>query len=268
MAGGFPARRLRSMTAREGPFGCRQLRGRLCLFENLGSGSYVIRETGAPEGYKAAETAFAFEIGGAGEFISESDYEAYNEGALHVFTLINEPVEPCFQNKKNQQAESGAALSGARFRLLGAGIDSVYETGDDGLTERISIPIGEYTLTEIKAPQAYQAEAGGKHLRVSLEGIEIDGAALPAGEAAVYEALNKPADFSFAIQKIDGADGKPLAGAVFTVKGQDGSRYSLVSGDAGPDRPHFPGPGNLCRHRSRRPRGVQAASGRLELYRG
>lgn len=206
--------------------------GGYALFENLGSGSYVIRETGAPEGYKAAETAFAFEIGGAGEFISESDYEAYNEGALHVFTLINEPVEHAFRIRKTS-AESGAALSGARFRLLGAGIDSVYETGDDGLTERISIPIGEYTLTEIKAPQAYQAEAGGKHLRVSLEGIEIDGAALPAGEAAVYEALNKPADFSFAIQKIDGADGKPLAGAVFTVKGQDGSRYSLVSGDAG-----------------------------------
>lgn len=66
---------------------------------------------------------------------------------------------------------------------LGGGLDRTYTTGADGLTEQITLPIGEYTLTEMKAPEGYVIAGTGRHISVRADGIYLDGDELGEGEA-------------------------------------------------------------------------------------
>ncbi|MCI5481396.1 MAG: hypothetical protein MR416_09505 [Lachnospiraceae bacterium] len=203
------------------------------VFMDLESGSYSIQETAAPEGYQKIDTEYCFQIDGNGELYSEHTFVrcGSEDTPLYVLTLVNESVEHALQLKKVSSI-SGATLAGARFRILGNGINTVYVTGEDGLTEMISLPVGEYMLTEIQAPDGYNADATSHHLEVNAEGIQLDEETL-TGPVAVYTISNEPLPFSFAIVKQDATSRLPLEHAVFTVKGEDGSWSTLVSNEKG-----------------------------------
>ena len=202
------------------------------VFTGLGSGRYSIKETKAPAGYQPIDEEFIFEVDGNGE-IQEDGFVRREDSYLpfYVFTVTNSPVEQSFRIKK-LSAVSGTALAGAQFRILGGGIDSVFTTGEDGLTPPITLPVGEYMLTEIKAPNGYIAESESHHLLVSQEGIEIDGSPL-ADDTMLYTVGNAPASFRLTIIKRDENSARPLAGAGFTITGQDGSKYSLITDEDG-----------------------------------
>ena len=203
------------------------------VFSDLESGSYSIRETAAPEGYQKIDTKYSFRIDGDGVLQSDCVFVTYGseETPFYVLTLTNVPVEHAFQLKK-VSASSGTVLEGAKFRILGSGINAVYSTGEDGLTERISLPVGEYTLTEIQAPDGYIIDATGHHLAVKADGVEWDGAML-SDAAPVITFENEPQSFHFAIVKQDDTSRQPLAGAAFTVTGEDGSKSTLVTDEKG-----------------------------------
>ena len=203
------------------------------VFSELETGSYILQETNAPAGYQINETPFSFQIDGDGVLHSECHFVDYGnaQAPFYVLTLTNTSVEYTLRLKKISAA-NGAALAGASFRILGSGINTVYTTGTDGLTDPISLPVGEYTLTEIQAPNGYVIDASGHHLSVGADGIEWDGEPL-ADKAPVILFENEPQPFRFTLVKQDASSKHPLEGAVFTVTGEDGSKATLVTDDQG-----------------------------------
>lgn len=199
----------------------------VALFTGLKSGSYYIKETAAPEGYKLSDKKFDFTIDSNGVL---SD-EGFAGDELYKLTVENRPVEHGFKVKKVSTNDEGLTLSGAEFRILGGGLDSTYTTGANGLTEQITLPIGEYTLTEMKAPEGYVINGAGRHISVKADGIYLDGDKLTG--TAEITVQNAPGSFKLKLVKVDADTNQPLANVAFILKGKDGGTHSLITGSDG-----------------------------------
>lgn len=199
----------------------------VALFTGLNPGSYYIKETAAPEGYKLSDKKFDFTIDSNGVL---SD-EGFAGDELYKLTVENRPVEYGFKVKKVSTNDEGRALPGAEFRILGGGLDRTYTTEADGLTEQITLPIGEYTLTEMKAPEGYVINGAGRHISVKADGIYLDGGKL--GEGAAITIRNAPVNFKLRLVKVDADTNQPLANVAFILKGKYGGTHSLITGSNG-----------------------------------
>lgn len=199
----------------------------VALFTGLKSGSYYIKETAAPEGYKLSDKKFDFTIDSNGVL---SD-EGFAGDELYKLTVENRPVEHGFKVKKVSTNDEGLTLPGAEFRILGGGLDERYTTGADGLTKLITLPIGEYTLTEMKAPEGYVINGAGRHISVKADGIYLDGDELDEGEAITIR--NAPVNFKLRLVKVDADTNQPLANVAFILKGKYGGTHSLITGSNG-----------------------------------
>ena len=199
----------------------------VALFTGLKSGSYYIKETAAPEGYKFSDKKFDFTIDSNGVL---SD-EGFAGDELYKLTVENRPVEHGFKVKKVSTNDEGRTLPGAEFRILGGGLDRTYTTGANGLTEQITLPIGEYTLTEMKAPEGYVINGAGRHISVKADGIYLDGGKLD--ERATITIRNAPVNFKLRLVKVDADTNQPLANVAFILKGKYGGTHSLITGSDG-----------------------------------
>ena len=199
----------------------------VALFTGLKSGSYYIKETAAPEGYKPLDNRFEFTIDEKGNLKGDG----FSGDGLYMLTVENSPLEYGFKVKKVSTNDEGLTLPGAEFRILGGGLDKRYTTGADGLTEQITLPIGEYTLTEMKAPEGYVINGAGRHISVREDGIYLDGDKL--GEGATITVRNAPVNFKLRLVKVDADTNQPLANVAFILKGKDGGTHSLITGSNG-----------------------------------
>ena len=199
----------------------------VALFTGLKSGSYYIKETAAPEGYKLSDKKFDFTIDSNGVLSGKG----FAGDELYKLTVENRPVEHGFQVKKVSANDEGRTLPGAEFRILGGGLDKRYTTKADGLTEQITIPIGEYTLTEMKAPEGYVINGAGRHISVKADGIYLDGGKLD--ERATITIRNAPVNFKLRLVKVDADTNQPLANVAFILKGKYGGTHSLITGSDG-----------------------------------
>lgn len=198
----------------------------VALFTGLKSGSYYIKETAAPEGYKLSDKKFDFTIDSNGVLSGKG----FAGDELYKLTVENRPVEHGFKVKKVSTNDEGLTLLGAEFRILGGGLDKRYTTGADGLTEQITLPIGEYTLTEMKAPEGYVINGAGRHISVKADGIYLDGKLTETAEITVQ---NAPGSFKLKLVKVDADTNQPLANVAFILKGKDGGTHSLITGRDG-----------------------------------
>lgn len=199
----------------------------VALFTGLKSGSYYIKETAAPEGYKPLDNKFEFTIDEKGNLQGDG----FSGEGLYTLTVKNSPLEYGFQVKKVSTNDEGLTLPGAEFRILGGGLDKRYTTGADGLTEQITLPIGEYTLTEMKAPEGYVINGAGRHISVKADGIYLDGDKLTG--TAEITVQNAPGSFKLKLVKVDADTNQPLANVAFILKGKDGGTHSLITGSDG-----------------------------------
>ena len=199
----------------------------VALFTGLKSGSYYIKETAAPEGYKLSDKKFDFTIDSNGVLSGKG----FAGDELYKLTVENRPVEHGFQVKKVSANDEGRTLPGAEFRILGGGLDKRYTTKADGLTEQITIPIGEYTLTEMKAPEGYVIAGTGRHISVRADGIYLDGDKLTG--TAEITVQNAPGSFKLKLVKVDADTNQPLANVAFILKGEYGGTHSLITGSDG-----------------------------------
>lgn len=198
----------------------------VALFTGLKSGSYYIKETAAPEGYKLSDKKFDFTIDSNGVLSGKG----FAGDELYKLTVENRPVEHGFKVKKVSTNDEGLTLLGAEFRILGGGLDKRYTTGADGLTEQITLPIGEYTLTEMKAPEGYVINGAGRHISVKADGIYLDGKLTETAEITVQ---NAPGSFKLKLVKVDADTNQPLANVAFILKGEYGGTHSLITGRDG-----------------------------------
>ena len=199
----------------------------VALFTGLNPGSYYIKETAVPEGYKLSDKKFDFKIDSNGVLSGEG----FAGDKLYKLTVENRPVEHGFKVKKVSTNDEKLVLPGAEFRILGGDLDKRYTTGANGLTEQITLPIGEYTLTEMKAPEGYVINGAGRHISVREDGIYLDGGKL--GEGAAITIRNAPVNFKLRLVKVDADTNQPLANVAFILKGKDGGTHSLITGSNG-----------------------------------
>lgn len=199
----------------------------VALFTGLNPGSYYIKETAVPEGYKLSDKKFDFKIDSNGVLSGEG----FAGDKLYKLTVENRPVEHGFKVKKVSTNDEKLVLPGAEFRILGGGLDKRYTTGADGLTEQITLPIGEYTLTEMKAPEGYVINGAGRHISVKADDIYLDGGKLD--ERATITIRNAPVNFKLRLVKVDADTNQPLANVAFILKGEYGGTHSLITGSNG-----------------------------------
>lgn len=199
----------------------------VALFTGLNPGSYYIKETAVPEGYKLSDKNFDFKIDSNGVLSGEG----FAGDKLYKLTVENRPVEHGFKVKKVSTNDEKLVLPGAEFRILGGDLDKRYTTGANGLTEQITLPIGEYTLTEMKAPEGYVINGAGRHISAKADGIYLDGGKL--GEGAAITIRNAPVNFKLRLVKVDADTNQPLANVAFILKGKDGGTHSLITGSNG-----------------------------------
>ena len=199
----------------------------VALFTGLNPGSYYIKETKAPAGYKPLDKRFGFIIDANGDLKGDG----FSGDGLYMLTVENSPLEYGFKVKKVSTNDEGLTLHGAEFRILGGGLDRTYTTEADGLTEQITLPIGEYTLTEMKAPEGYVINGAGRHISVKADGIYLDGDNLGEGEAITIR--NAPVNFKLKLVKVDADTNQPLANVAFILKGEYGGTHSLITGSNG-----------------------------------
>ena len=199
----------------------------VALFTGLNPGSYYIKETKAPEGYKPLDKRFDFIIDANGDLRGDG----FSGDGLYTLTVENSPLEYGFKVKKVSANDEKLVLPGAEFRVLGGGLDRTYTTKADGLTEQITLPIGEYTLTEMKAPDGYVMAGTGRHISVRADGIYLDGDKLTGTAEITVE--NAPGSFKLKLVKVDADTNQPLANVAFILKGEDGDTHSLITGSDG-----------------------------------
>ena len=199
----------------------------VALFTGLKSGSYYIKETKAPAGYKPLDKRFGFIIDANGDLRGDG----FSGDGLYTLTVENSPLEYGFQVKKVSANDEGRTLPGAKFRILGGGLDRTYTTKADGLTEQITLPVGEYTLTEMKAPDGYVIAGTGRHISVRADGIYLDGDKLTG--TAEITVQNAPGSFKLKLVKVDADTNQPLANVAFILKGKYGGTHSLITGSNG-----------------------------------
>lgn len=199
----------------------------VALFTGLNPGSYYIKETAAPEGYKPLDKRFDFIIDANGDLRGDG----FSGEGLYTLIVKNSPLEYGFKVKKVSTNDEKLVLPGAEFRILGGDLDKRYTTGANGLTEQITLPIGEYTLTEMKAPEGYVINGAGRHISVKADGIYLDGGKL--GEGAAITIRNAPVNFKLRLVKVDADTNQPLANVAFILKDEDGGTHSLITGSNG-----------------------------------
>ena len=166
------------------------------MIEKLPIGTYTYKETVAPKGYTLDPTVYEFTI--------EAD------GAINGTTKIEDDPTTVTFTKVNDE---GDALEGATFVVYTVEGEEygTFTTDSTGTFTINYIPVGEYLISEIKAPAGHALNPETYSFTVNPDG-SITG-------VTVIENMM----IRVSIQKVDADTGKGLAGAVIEIYDKDGN---------------------------------------------
>ncbi|PFB06162.1 peptidase, partial [Bacillus anthracis] len=174
--------------------------------QKLEPGTYTLKETKAPQGYKLLKEEIEVVVE-ANKVVEVQVENAKELGSLQV-------------TKKD--AESGKVLEGAEFRLKnenGQVVGETKTTNKDGVVKFENLVPGKYTLEETKAPEGYKA------VEVTVE------VSVVANEVVKQEVMNEKLTGQFEIVKVDAEDkAKVLSDAEFEVY-KDGKKVETLRTD-------------------------------------
>ena len=172
--------------------------------DELDVGTYVVKETKAPEGYLIDNAERTVKVEG-------------NEYAAFVFTNTKKPqVRVIKYDKYNDKYLSGATFRIAKIEDGSNYLDRI--TDIDGNIVIDNLDPGVYSVKEIKAPTNYVLNEIEYHVE------------LLAGKESQVVVLNEEKP-SLKIVKTDAKTGKPIAGVGFLVRLADGSTENTVVTD-------------------------------------
>ena len=176
--------------------------------KELPYGSYTVAEVSAPSGYELSGEAKNVTIDSNGEIIE--------------LTFKNSKLLGSIAIEKVDSEDSEIKLKGAEFKVLNSDGEEVGNivTGEDGKGSLGSLPYGEYTVIETKAPDGYE-------LSLDLVVVEVN------SKAVVYKTItNTKILGKINILKVDSADENiKLPGAVFEVKDSEGTVVDTITTD-------------------------------------
>ncbi|PFB76549.1 hypothetical protein CN286_20470 [Bacillus anthracis] len=178
--------------------------------KKLEPGTYTLKETKAPQGYKLLKEEIEVVVE-ANKVVQVQVENAKELGSLQVI---------------KKDAESGKVLEGAEFKLkneTGQVVGEAKTTNKDGVVTFENLVPGKYTLEETKAPEGYKA------LEVTVEVNVV------ANTVVKQEVLNEKEKEKIKgqveITKVDANDkDKKLAGAVFEIL-KDGAKIDTLTSD-------------------------------------
>ncbi|MDA2431990.1 VaFE repeat-containing surface-anchored protein [Bacillus cereus] len=138
-----------------------------------------------------------------------------NEEKLSSDLAVNWEAAGSLKIKK--VGENGEVLAGAVFEVFNVNNESVGKitTGADGMAELNNLPIGTYTLKEIKAPTGYVSDDKPQTIEVKT------------GETGAVQIVNNKVKGSIEIKKLSDS-GKILPNVEFTVFTEDGKEVKKV----------------------------------------
>ena len=176
--------------------------------KELPYGSYTVAEVSAPSGYELSGESKNVTIDSNGEIIE--------------LTFKNSKLLGSIAIEKVDSEDSEIKLKGAEFKVLNSDGEEVGNivTGEDGKGSLGSLPYGEYTVIETKAPDGYE-------LSLDLVVVEVN------SKAVVYKTItNTKILGKINILKVDSADENiKLPGAVFEVKDSEGTVVDTITTD-------------------------------------
>ncbi|KLA31208.1 MULTISPECIES: VaFE repeat-containing surface-anchored protein [Bacillus cereus group] len=138
-----------------------------------------------------------------------------NEEKLSSDLAVNWEAAGSLKIKK--VGENGEVLAGAVFEVFNTNNESVGKitTGADGMAELNNLPIGTYTLKEIKAPTGYVSDDKPQTIEVKT------------GETGAVQIVNNKVKGNIEIKKLSDS-GKILPNVEFTVFTEDGKEVKKV----------------------------------------
>ncbi|MCU4988944.1 SpaA isopeptide-forming pilin-related protein [Bacillus cereus] len=180
------------------------------ISQKLEPGTYTLKETKAPQGYKLLKEEIEVVVE-ANKVLQVQVENAKELGSLQVI---------------KKDAENGKVLADAEFKLkneAGQVVGEAKTTNKDGVVTFENLVPGKYTLEETKAPEGYKA------VEVTVE-VNI-----VANEVVKQEVLNEKVKEKIKgqveITKVDANDiNKTLAGAVFEIL-KDGVKIDTLTSD-------------------------------------
>ena len=166
------------------------------IIQNLPNGTYTLKETKAPAGYKISKESTTFTISDTNRNIT-----------IKVENTLYSKVSIIKIDSKTK-----VALAGAEFVLYdnsGKKITSWTSTGKAHVIQ--NLPNGTYTLKETKAPAGYKISKESTTFTISDTNRDV---IVKVENTALTKLVN--------IVKIDKSTGQPLAGAHLVVKNEKG----------------------------------------------
>ena len=196
-------------------------------------GVYTLKETKAPAGYKLDETVYKL----------KTSYNHYSDAENSFSITVSDPViQGKIQLMKyavntvsgDKQPEEGATFT--VYLKSAASYDAAKETerdiitiGKDGKGTSKNLPYGTYCVLQRTGWAGYDRDETIYEVTISKDGQTVK----KDNTGHDLTINNNIWTGKLSILKVDGADNMPLAGAVFTLTGSDGSESTLTTGKDG-----------------------------------
>ena len=185
----------------------------MARFDNLPAGSYIVREVGAPTGYKIAVNPSQAVTVAAG---ATSDVRFEND-------RVNGKIRIVKRDALTKEALAGAVFTVTRLSAAEGGgavgeAVATLTTGADGTAETGWLQWGRYRIAETGVPEHY---ADGGFV------TEID--CTEDGKTYTVEAENEPTKGWIRLVKTDRLNGNPIEGVAFDIYENDEYGNALVA---------------------------------------
>ncbi|MFT8593567.1 MAG: SpaA isopeptide-forming pilin-related protein [Bifidobacterium sp.] len=216
--------------------------------DGLKPGDYYFVETAAPAGYVLNDSKlnFTVELQTTAKVATASATNAEKTGSV-VLTKTD--------------SDTNKVLAGATFDLYkadGTKIQTGVKTGEDGTVTVDGLKPGDYYFVETKAPAGYVKSGAKWVFTVDLQ---------TTAKVANVSVTNDEITGSVVLTKTDGATGKTLAGAVFSLYKADGTKIQsgLKTGADGKVTVDGLKPGDYYFQETQSPKGYRLNAAKLKF---
>ena len=199
--------------------------------KNLADGEYTLAEVTAPDGYKVAESI---------TFTVEDGTVTGGSVVMYDTPIKATPSEP--EEKQNftiskRDITTGKELPGAKLTLTDSD-DSIVETWISGSKphEIKNLADGEYTLTEVTAPDGYKV---AESITFTVENGTVKGGSVVMYDTPTKATPSEPEedkDTYFYISKRDATTSAELPGAQLKLTNQDGDIIATWTSTSSPKK--------------------------------
>lgn len=209
-----------------------------CKFTSLEYGSYVIKETKAPEGYILNETnEWKFEVTEKKASSADGSVTVDPSGNItfhHTFSDVEQNATLEFYKYDEHDAPLSDGIEFTLYDEYGnivTGITNPVAPGPDGKVVFEGLKWGTYILRETKTPDEYNRYPDDIKITIDKNGTVH----LPAGFAnnTIVNTDNLAPYISFKFKKTNATGDVNLSGVVFTVKAGDKVLATAISDDNG-----------------------------------